>query len=361
MGENSKIEWTDHTFNPWVGCDRISPACDHCYAAAWAARTGRNFEERNRTSPDNWTNPLIWNRKAHAEGRRSKVFCASLADVFDPKVPDSWRDDLFALIAVTQHLDWLLLTKRPSVARRYLTPASAELFISARMDPGWRDGDEPIAHLPLPNLWLGTTAESQAMADLRIPHLLATPAVKRFISCEPLLGPINLHRIHEGGPSPEGGRWDSWESCLSGKRFDPWSDGDIDGCPKLDWVICGGESGPHARPTHPDWVRGLRDQCQATGVRFFFKQWGEWRPAVDDELPERFGPECDAFRTMCSNGFVGSLSLESAFMHKPRAWPQCFPHGEDGDASCIGATMRRVGKKAAGHLLDGREHREVPA
>ncbi|MBL9047855.1 MAG: DUF5131 family protein, partial [Tabrizicola sp.] len=185
MGENSGIEWTHHTFNPWIGCTKVSPGCDHCYAEAWDARGLQGgatrwepHASRTRTSTANWQKPLAWNRKAAEEGRRYRVFCASLADVFDNhgSITSGWRGDLWHLIARTPHLDWLLLTKRPQNIAKMLPDGYGA--------PAWGDG--------WPNVWLGTTVENQVEADRRIPHLLATPARVRFLSCEPLLGPVNL-------------------------------------------------------------------------------------------------------------------------------------------------------------------------
>ena len=227
MAEHSTIEWTNHTFNPWWGCTKVSPACDHCYAEVWAKRTGHDVwgakGQRRFLSDATWEQPLRWDRAAARSGRRMRVFCASMADVFE------WghglraaRDRLWALIERTPHLDWLLLTKRPHLVRR-LAP--------------W-NGRWP-AHV-----WLGTTVENQRFAAKRIPFLLDIPCRVRFLSCEPLLGPVDL----------------------SG-----WID-------ELHWVIAGGESGGGARPTHPGWIRGLREQCIDAGVAFHFKQWGVWRP-----------------------------------------------------------------------------------
>ena len=173
MGENSAIEWCDHTFNPWIGCQAISPACDNCYAAAWVnGRLRGDFSQRRRTVADNWRKPLRWNRMAQMAGVRHRVFCASLADVFDNQVPEEWRADLWDLIQHTEHLDWLLLTKRPqNIARMLPQPATGW------QNPGW----------PWPNVWLSTTVENQAEADRRIPQLLAVPAARHFLSCEPLL------------------------------------------------------------------------------------------------------------------------------------------------------------------------------
>lgn len=248
MAENSGIEWTHHTFNPWIGCTKVSAACDHCYAEAWDARglQGQPTRwgpraERTRTSAGNWSKPRTWNSKAKAAGVRYRVFCASLADVFDnhKSILPEWRADLWRLIDATPHLDWLLLTKRPQNIAKML-PAD------------WGDGR--------PNVWLGTTVENQTEADRRIPPLLDVPARVRFLSCEPLLGPVDLRSIP----------WDeaAWVNALTGQiKFSDhfWT--------RIDWVICGGESGKDARPMHPDWARSLRDQCIAAGVPFLFKQW----------------------------------------------------------------------------------------
>lgn len=224
MAENSKIEWCHHTFNCWLGCTALSPACDLCYAETWAKRTGQAHlwqGERRRTSATLWQQPHKWNARCAAAGIRERVFCASLADVFDNQVPTRWRDDLWHLIDQTPHLDWMLLTKRPeNIAKMLPTPA-----IGA---PAWGEG--------WPNVWLGTTVEDRARLR-RIEALRRVPARMRFLSCEPLLedlGAIDLLGI--------------------------------------DLVIGGGESGGKARPTMLPWARSLRDQCAAAGVAFFLKQ-----------------------------------------------------------------------------------------
>lgn len=232
MGENSKIEWTHHSFNPWVGCTKVSAACDFCYAEGWAKRTGQAglwAGERRRTSAANWRQPLKWNAAAKAAGVRQRVFCASLADVFDNQVPEGWRADLFGLIRDTPSLDWLLLTKRPQNITKMLYAA-----IGSRDLRSW-------------NVWLGTTIES-AEHWYRYDEIAEVPAWVRFISYEPALGPLNLAKhITDARPSP-------------------------------DWVIAGGESGGKARAANPDWFRDLRDECAALGVSFLFKQWGEYAP-----------------------------------------------------------------------------------
>ena len=227
MSKNSAIEWTVHTFNPWWGCTKISPACDHCYAEIWAKRTGYEVWGANATrrqlSDDYWSQPLLWDRHAAQTGRRARVFCASMADVFEwEPALDSLRERLWALVERTPNLDWLLLTKRPHLARRMA----------------------PWANTWPAHVWLGTSVENQHFADHRIRFLVDVPCQYRFLSCEPLLGPVNLSKHIEA----------------------------------LHWIIAGGESGGQARPTHPDWVRGVRDQCVNAGVAFHFKQWGNWYP-----------------------------------------------------------------------------------
>lgn len=273
MGENTAISWCHSTWNPWIGCTRVSPGCQHCYAEAFARRYGKAewgpTAERVRTSAANWRKPILWNRKAAAEGVRRRVFCASLADVFEdnPQV-ETWRAELFDLIIQTPHLDWLLLTKRPE----NIIPALRKIKVLTY--------DNLYDHLWLrghfPNVWLGTTVENQAAADKRIPALIQVPATVRFLSCEPLLGPVDL----------SGTTCDTVWIDAGYAATDPGL-GDLvreEGWP-IHWVIAGGESGPQARPMNPYWVRLLRDQCVDAGVPFHFKQWGEWRPAEAQDDP----------------------------------------------------------------------------
>ena len=253
MGENSTIEWTDHTFNPWVGCTKISPGCDHCYAEGWAKRSGlvKWGGERRRTSEANWRQPLKWNAEAQRAGERRRVFCASLADVFDNEVPEQWRADLFALILKTPNLDWLLLTKRIGNVRT--------------MVPWDRPDGAPSEVWPL-NIWLGATIVNQAEADRDIPKLLAVPARVRFLSCEPLLGPIDLAR-----PGP----WSTWlEPCGYYCDHDDNGGGHRPGRSLIDWIIVGGESGSGARPFTLGWAKDIVRQCRASRVPVFIKQVG---------------------------------------------------------------------------------------
>jgi protein gp37 len=231
MGENSKIEWTDHTFNPWIGCQKVSPGCDHCYAEAMMDhRYGRvqwgPHGERKRTSAANWRKPRQWAKAAN--GKRPRVFCASLADVFDNQVPGEWRSDLFDLIAATPELDWLLLTKRPENLVR--------MFPTGRWE----------------NIWIGTTCEDQHHFDKRYPLIRGIRVPVHFVSYEPAIGPL---------------------SYLWGKP---------------EWLICGGESGPSARMMDPAWARSVRDQCASSGVAFFMKQMTGKKPIPDDLLIRQF-------------------------------------------------------------------------
>lgn len=341
MGADTRIEWADHTFNPWIGCTKVSPACDHCYAEVAtptrALRVGWGpHAERRITKRATWAQPFAWHRKAAREGRRHRVFSASLADVFDNAVPLEWLVDLLDIIRVTDGLDWLLLTKRPQLIRRRLE-ASLEQRGGGMHRPalfewiaGWLDARAPG------NVWLGTTVENQAEADRRIPHLLAMPAARRFLSCEPLLGPLRLDRLAHGDESDI--------DVLRGRIvFTPQH---IAVPPeqigaRIDWVIAGGESGPQARPSHPDWFRSLRDQCVSAGVPFFFKQWGEWKHARPQpaETPGRYA--------FAPREYAGAIR---EIYHYPR---QFTAFGS--------AILERIGKKAAGATLDGREWREVPA
>ena len=287
MGANTKIEWADDTFNGWWGCTEISDACDHCYARELATRFGKDLwgnKDRELKSDANWAQPLKWQRDAdrfEAEhGRKRFVFTASMSDVFDNQVDSAWRARLWDLIRQCDRLIWLILTKRPQ-------------NIAKMLPPDWGTG--------WPHVWLGTTVEHQEAARRNIPPLLQVPASKRFLSCEPLLGPIDLRCIDINGD----GELDALHSITWGEEIDAgWRDTDPDwedsfldwyslsAMPDLnalmyrpiDWIIAGGESGPNARPSHPDWFRSLRDQCAAAGVPFLFKQWGEWTPSHDEAL-----------------------------------------------------------------------------
>jgi len=377
MAENSKIEWTNHTFNPWIGCQHVGPGCDHCYAETMTpARVlrARGIETwgvhatRHRTSAANWRQPLVWNgnsrRKFEAwenmktvysgltdaqlismgfiQPTRPRVFCASLADVFDSAVPDGWRRDLFDLIDATPHLDWLLLTKRIGNASRMIAEASATVEFK-------NDSIEPWTSMkPWENVWIGITVCNQEEADRDIPKLLDVPARVRFLSMEPLLGPVDLTPAFLLCPNsadgismdPETGAYECCRQC------------DYTGISSeigIDWIIVGGESGPKARPMHPNWVRSLRDQCAAAGVPFMMKQWGEWVP-----------------RSACYHTFADGKSCAD-YDPVNTKWPciRMTEAGHDGhDLSHAGegddAYLQRVGKVFAGRLLNGVQHDGYP-
>lgn len=320
MAENTKIEWCDHTFNPWIGCTKVSTGCENCYAERDFGQR-KHFAEwgsgkpRRRTSEANWKKPLAWNRKAEKENRRFNVFCGSLCDVFDEEVPERWRCDLFRLVRETKNLNWLFLTKRPEIMTTY--------FI-------W--GYDK----PLPNLWLGVSVCNQKEVK-KVWTLLETPAVGRFVSVEPMLGKINF-------------RWKDHflSQQLRQSLITRGFRNELDVLKMLDWIICGGETGPNARPLHPDWVRSLRDQCEAAEVPYFFKQWGEWSPLA----PLKNGTfDLDSAMAVAEDGTVYD-PLDIAF-------PDGKRRGEAYDKSNF-HSMYRVGKAAAGCEIDGKEWKQVP-
>lgn len=245
MAQNSKIEWTDHTFNPWIGCQKVSPGCDNCYAETqnahrkWNGGTWGPHAPRKRTSEANWKLPMRWAKAARGTGKRPRVFCASLADVFDNQASEDWRNDLWRLIRETPELDWLLLTKRPENIKNML-PSS------------WFD-----RHEDWQNVWLGTTCEDQKNFDRRWSILSAIAARVRFISYEPAVGPV----------------------------FD--ISGGVMGIVP-DWLICGGESGSNARMMEPKWAANVKMQCEKRKVAFFMKQMTGRAPIPDDLMLRQF-------------------------------------------------------------------------
>jgi protein gp37 len=263
MGEFSNIAWTDSTFNPWVGCTKVSAGCTHCYAEDFDKRTNAKTGKalrwgkgapRTRTKPGVWNGPVKWNEAAAKEGRRQKVFCASLADVFDDEVPRAWLQDLFALIKKTPNLDWLLCTKRPE---NY-----------DRLDGGSDPETGGVLNVWPKNVWLGVTVENQEAADLRIPLLLKQDAVVRFLSMEPLLGPVDLS-AYMGGP---------YVALPGDEVVANHNEG-------IDWVIVGGESGDKARPFDLTWARDLKKRTQEAGAAYFLKQLGAKPGVVVDPYP----------------------------------------------------------------------------
>ena len=354
MADKTKIGWTDATWNIVTGCSMVSAGCTNCYAMGLAASRLQHHPSRAGLTRETggrpvWTGEVRFNEGWLDQPLRwrapRRIFVCAHADLFHEAVPDEWIDRVFAVMALCPQHTFQVLTKRPERMREYVSRLdiytleeteewrAADYRVTCDDDPNgspaWHEKTallEEAIHLarktldagkPLPNVWIGTSIEDQATADARIPHLLQTPAAIRFVSAEPLLGEVDL-------TLPQFGEMHCAANCSDGCR----AMGDDEcpkhyGLPRLDLVIVGGESGPRARPMHPDWVRSLRDQCVEAGVAFHFKQWGEWAPgagfACPDNLPtdgwHHFDPECSA---------------------------------------------RRVGKKAAGRLLDGRTWDEMP-
>lgn len=334
MGDKTGIEWTDATWNPVTGCDKVSPGCDHCYAETFAERwrgtEGHYFETGFdvQLRPDKLDLPLRWTKPR-------KVFVNSMSDLFHDKVPDEYIAEVFAIMACAYQHTFQLLTKRHGRMKSLLS--SAEFVAMVDRESVAYDRS-PLGHRavswPLRNVWLGVSAEDQKRADLRVPALLDTPAAVRFVSGEPLLGPIELkqHWLHPvmREPSPE--------NHALGRRI-----GKAHGVGFIDWVIVGGESGPGARPMHPNWAQSLRDQCVAAGVPFLFKQWGEWRwtrEADDFEFEQAHGD-------LYPNAKWETVSPDGVIIADNIPRPGC-------------ATMQRVGKKRAGRELDGRTWDQYP-
>lgn len=267
----SKIEWTDKTWNPIIGCSKTSPACDHCYAERMAFRHSHNpkapIEYKNVvTDSGTWNGqtafvksvlekPLHWRKPC-------RVFVGSMTDLFHPSTPFEWIDKIINIMAQTPHLTYQILTKRPERMYDYITHNM------------WLTND------PMEHVWFGVTVENQDQAEARIPFLLDTPAAVRFVSIEPMLGPVDLkHVTLDLGPRYEL----DWLDALRGMR----GTGSIlhTATEKLDWVICGGETGPGARPMWEPWARDLMEQCKTAGVPFFFKKWGSYKGPDDWRIP----------------------------------------------------------------------------
>jgi len=336
MADKTGIEWTDATWNPVTGCTKVSEGCDHCYAETIAHRFAGTKAYPNgfdvTLRPERLDQPLRWQRPR-------RIFVNSMSDLFHKDVPDEYVARVFAVMALAPQHTFQVLTKRPGRMRSFVQDVckcgrhgpmahlrSSMMWAVSKANPdrmpGVPDDAEQLVQRvewPLPNVWLGTSVENQKWADVRIPLLMETPATVRFLSCEPLLGPITLTRLHAYCPTH-----DFTGGFCSGP------------CPDVrlpDWVIVGGESGPGSRPMHPEWARSLQDQCQSVGIAFLFKQWGEWAPMFDGTTALHFpGPN------------VVNLA----------------PDGDLARAGVPGEPMIRVGKKAAGRELDGRTWDEYP-
>jgi len=396
MSDASTIEWTQATWNPIAGCSLKSPGCTNCYAMPTARRHELMSAALGRVSPYAgltkqvngkavWTGdmrlveaaltlPLRWTKPR-------RIFVNSMSDLFHESVPDEWIDRVFAVMALCPQHTFQVLTKRPARMREWFeerwqpTPAQKIEFpglpafdmaaqaegddrhervyqaagefldLDTVSDRFWNpDGSRKWPGWPLPNVWLGVSAEDQRRADERVPDLLATPAAVRFVSAEPLLGSTDFQRLSISHPTYEA--VSATLDALIGQAFD-LGDTPIDApvSARLDWVIVGGESGPGARPMHPDWARQIRDACGTAGVAFHFKQHGAWRPELDRDVQD---PD---WRADYSNQ-LNDRRPDIAWLNRDGG------RGFHGDRFHV---MRRVGKAAAGRLLDGVTHDAFPS
>lgn len=337
---DTKIEWTDVVWNPTTGCDRVSPGCDHCYALTLAKRLKgmgsakyQNDGDQRTSGPgflatehgDTLTEPLRWRKPR-------KVFVNSMSDLFHERVSDEFLAKVFAVMAATPQHTYQILTKRHARMRSLLSSdvfrrLAKDQYFEMQMAGLLKGKGLPVVinAFPPKNVWLGVSVESQQWADIRIPALLDTPAAVRWLSCEPLLGSVDLDR--------------SAADYLGGRSH-------------VDWVVVGGESGPGARPMHPDWARSLRDQCVAAGVPFHFKQWGEWLP-----LGPLYGEGDEV-----EDAHMDAVHLE---VHERRQIAQVEPDGtvvDPRDYQPAAGTwlMAKVGKGKAGRELDGRTWDQYP-
>lgn len=339
MGAKTSIEWTrgddgtpGATWNPITGCTKVSPGCDHCYAKTIHERfNGTGSFDNVTLHPDRLDKPLHWRRPR-------KVFVNSMSDLFHDQVSDEYIAKVFAVMSIATQHTFQVLTKRHARMRSMLTgrvqprPGASMPFKFLvdveRMRMGYPVlSDSPLADgtyaWPLKNVWLGVSVENQQWADIRIPALLGTPAAVRFLSCEPLLGPVELlgrRYLRPAFCSQCGGEWNG-HACGPTHALLAHDRG-------IGWVIVGGESGPNARPIHPQWARDIRDQCVAAGVPFLFKQWGESAP-------------------------LGQMTADGRAIAE-RRYRTCFAPDEMHQ-------IVQVGKKAAGRELDGRTWDEYPA
>lgn len=312
----SAIEWTDRTWNPVSGCSHVSEGCRNCYAERFFPRAYASRKFTNvQCHPERLDQPLKIKKP-------QKIFVNSMSDLFHEDVPDEFIDQVFAVMADSGKHTFQILTKRPRRMMEYMSPDnyrySARKVFDLTNGPGGKfDCD---IYWPLDNVWLGISVEDQKTADERIPLLLQTPAAVRWISAEPLLGPIDLTDIVI--PDPRHAAEDHIDALFC--DVDP--EDDEFGGVTVNWVVVGGESGPKARPMHPAWVRSIRDQCQSAAVPFFFKQWGEWASAAE----------------LHRSGVVAGHQLHSF------PWGLCNPE------------MVKIGKTYAGQFLDGCEWQEFP-
>ena len=361
MADHTEIEWTDATWNVITGCSVVSPGCTNCYAMKLAGTRLRNHSSRAGLTRDTkagpvWTGEIRFNEQWLDQpmrwSRPRTIFVCAHGDLFAQGVTDDMLDKVFAVMALAPQHVFQVLTKRPERMRDYCRRTDERerhpsMTVAALMAATgrWNTPALDLRIWPLPNVWLGVSVEDQTRANERIPVLLDTPAAVRWISAEPLLGPI---QIAEYLPNPLWNDLPSWRS------------------PELDWIVAGGESGPGARPMHPDWVRSIRDQCAAASVAFLFKQWGQWAPIC--EMSEAATDRCYRSNRRAKDGecqdtldeiygrtgIVQSHVLHQDGSRHDNTAPMAFQQG-------TGAmTMFAIGKKAAGRELDGVTHDGFP-
>jgi len=351
MSENSKIEWTDASWNVTAGCTAVSSGCAHCYAASMTRRlqaigiagyadltNDRHFNGTVRCLPQKLGIPLRWKKPR-------RIFVNSMSDLFHKDVPFEFIDKVFAVMSMSEHT-FQILTKRPERAADYFSDPIARQAAWAyqAIKTLNREDYGQLPCFPLPNVWIGTSIENQAAADKRIPELFKIPAKLLFVSNEPSLGPVDWQKWY---PHPIHGKCRPME--------------------QIGWFICGGESGPHARPMHPDWPNDLRDQCASAGIPFFFKQWGEWEPMVNADCYADF--ICDE----SEDGDVANMTKNVAILWpdgtcertEPKrewwhVWRQSNWEKIESMGDSVPVAMHRVGKAVAGREFQGREYNEFP-
>lgn len=370
MADGTYIEWTDATWNIITGCSVVSAGCKHCYAMKLAGTRLKHDPSRAGLTVDTKAGP-VWNGQVRFNEkwldqplrwkRPRRIFVCAHGDLFHELVPDAWIDRVFAMMLTAHWHTFQVLTKRAERMRAYLANTDvrdrvvmqAGMLVgeaSKRGDTGmagmlWVHGKETITRAggfwPLANVWLGVSVEDQAAAGDRIPYLLTTPAAVRWISAEPLLGPLDLGNVWPDGTATMNALTGD-ASHLFGMR---------ERAASLDWVVAGGESGPGARPMHPAWARSLRDQCASAGVPFLFKQWGEFRPAatVNEASPRP---------TIAHNRFDGKDGAPSGCYHTHSQLESLLDGS--GRYAHLDCAMFKAGKKAAGRLLDGVQHDGYP-
>lgn len=343
MSDGTKIEWTDATWNIITGCSVVSAGCKNCYAMKLAGTRLQHHPSRAGLTVDTSNGP-VWNGQVRfneqwldqpLEWKRPRmIFVCAHGDLFHESVPDEWIDKIFIIMAMAPHHKFQVLTKRPERMKEYLSSSKGNV--------------NRLFAWPLDNVWLGVSVENQEAADERIPLLLETPAAVRWISAEPLLGPVSF-------------RWASWHDYnkMGGHHH-------LDGMKGIDWVVAGGESGLNARPIHPEWAQNLRDQCNEAGVAFLFKQWGEWKPISQDGddwhdglyKPNRLAKEYED-QDVLNDIYGRRCMVRNGIVHF---------NGTVHDVIDLGAFQAgtramhsfKVGKKAAGRNLDGRTWDEYP-